>query len=131
MKILNDIEAIVGTKGILAGHEVSNRKSGIVIDEGIKAKAIIRPKNTEELSKVLASCNDNKQPVVPHGGLTGLAEGAITKAGQIAISTERLNEIENIDTVGRTITLGAGVPLEKAQNVAEENNLMLAVDLGA
>ena len=131
MKILKDIEAIVGTKGILAGQDVSNRKAGIWIDEGIKAKAIIRPKNTEELSKVLAICNDNKQPVVPHGGLTGLAEGAITKAGQIAISTERLNEIENIDTVGRTITLGAGVPLEKAQNVAEENNLMLAVDLGA
>jgi len=131
MQILKDIEAIVGTKGILTGNDVANRKSGIWIDEGIKAKAIVRPKNTEELSKVLKICNEKKQPVVPHGGLTGLAEGAITLEGQIAISTERLNEIETIDTVGRTITLGAGVQLEKAQNKAEENNLMLAVDLGA
>ena len=131
MQILKDIEAIVGTKGILTGNDVANRKAGIWIDEGIKAKAIVRPKNTEELSKVLKICNEKKQPVVPHGGLTGLAEGAITLEGQIAISTERLNEIESIDTVGRTITLGAGVQLEKAQNKAEENNLMLAVDLGA
>ena len=131
MQILKDIEAIVGTKGILTGDDVANRKAGIWIDEGIKAKAIVRPKNTEELSKVLKICNEKKQPVVPHGGLTGLAEGAITIEGQIAISTERLNEIESIDTVGRTITLGAGVQLEKAQNKAEENNLMLAVDLGA
>ena len=131
MQILKDIEAIVGTKGILTGNDVANRRAGIWIDEGIKAKAIVRPKNTEELSKVLKICNEKKQPVVPHGGLTGLAEGAITLEGQIAISTERLNEIETIDTVGRTITLGAGVQLEKAQNKAEENNLMLAVDLGA
>ena len=131
MKILKDIEAIVGTKGILTGDDVVNRKAGIWIDEGIKAKAIVRPKNTEELSKVLKICNENKQSVVPHGGLTGLAEGAITEEDQIAISTERLNTIEGIDTVGRTITLGAGVPLEKAQNEAEKNNLMLAVDLGA
>ena len=131
MQILKDIEAIVGTKGILTGDDVANRKAGIWIDEGIRAKAIVRPKNTEELSKVLKICNEKKQPVVPHGGLTGLAEGAITLEGQIAISTERLNEIETIDTVGRTITLGAGVQLEKAQNKAEENNLMLAVDLGA
>jgi FAD/FMN-containing dehydrogenase len=131
MQILKDIEAIVGTKGILTGDDVANRKAGIWIDEGIKAKAIVRPKNTEELSKVLKICNKNKQSVVPHGGLTGLAEGAITEEDQIAISTERLNTIEGIDTVGRTITLGAGVPLEKAQNEAEKNNLMLAVDLGA
>ena len=131
MQILKDIEAIVGNKGILTGNDVANRQAGIWIEEGIKAKAIVRPKNTEELSRVLKICNEKKQPVVPHGGLTGLAEGAITKEGQIAISTERLNEIESIDTVGRTITLGAGVQLEKAQNKAEENNLMLAVDLGA
>ena len=39
MKILKDIEAIVGPKGILAGQDVSNRKAGIWIDEGIKANS--------------------------------------------------------------------------------------------
>jgi FAD/FMN-containing dehydrogenase len=79
----------------------------------------------------LALCNKHKQPIVPHGGLTGLAEGAISKKTEVVISSERLTEIEAIDTIGRTMTVQAGVPLEKAQQAAEENNLMLAVDLGA
>lgn len=131
MKILKDIETIVGSKGLILGEDVFNRKAGIWIDDGIRADAIVRPKDTQELSEVLELCNAYKQPVVPHGGLTGLAEGAISKKGQIAISSERLVEIEEIDTVGRTMTLQAGVPLERAQQEAEKHGLMLAVDLGA
>tara|TARA_E500000081_G_C6123722_1_gene349571 strand:- start:384 stop:1760 length:1377 start_codon:yes stop_codon:yes gene_type:complete len=131
MTILKEIESVVGEKGIIIGEDVFNRKAGIWIDDGIKADAIIRPQNTEELSKVLSICNEFKQEVIPHGGLTGLAEGAITKKGQIAISTERMKQILEVDEIGRTITVEAGVPLEAAQEEAEKYNLMLAVDLGA
>jgi FAD/FMN-containing dehydrogenase len=131
MNILKEVQDIVGSKGIIIGEDVFNRKAGIWIDDGIRAQAIVRPKDTEELSKVLALCNKHKQPIVPHGGLTGLAEGAISKKTEVVISSERLTEIEAIDTIGRTMTVQAGVPLEKAQQAAEENNLMLAVDLGA
>ena len=70
MQILKDIEAIVGTKGILTGDDVSNRKAGIWIDEGIKAKAIVRPKNTEELSKVLKICNEKRATKKPKNSLS-------------------------------------------------------------
>ena len=90
MDISKRILEIVGDKGILVGPDVAARKAGIWIEEGIKAKAIVRPKNTEELSKVLAICNEEKQSVVAQGGLTGLVEGAITSHKQIAISTETL-----------------------------------------
>ncbi|MDB3881045.1 FAD-binding oxidoreductase [Gammaproteobacteria bacterium] len=131
MTILQDIESIVGGKGLITGKDVFNRKAGIWIDDGIRADAIVRPKDTLELSKVLAICNKTKQAVIPHGGLTGLAEGAITQQGQIAISSERLTAIEEVDEIGRTMTVQAGVPLEKAQEEAEKYNLMLPVDLGA
>ena len=75
--------------------------------------------------------NKFNQKVIPHGGLTGLAEGAITRKGQIAISSERMTLIEEVDEVGRTISVQAGVPLEKVQEEAEKYNLMLPVDLGA
>ncbi|MDC0546097.1 TonB-dependent receptor [Gammaproteobacteria bacterium] len=97
MTILQDIESIVGGKGLITGKDVFNRKAGIWIDDGIRADAIVRPKDTLELSKVLAICNKTKQAVIPHGGLTGLAEGAITQQGQIAISSERLTAIEEVD----------------------------------
>ena len=131
MTLLEEIEKIVGDNGIIFGEDVFNRKAGIWIDDGIRADAIVRPKNTEELSKVLSICNQLNQEVIPHGGLTGLAEGAISKKGQIAISSERMKDIEEIDEIGRTITVQAGVPLERVQEEAEKYNLMRAVDLGA
>jgi len=131
MTILQDIESIVGKKGLIIGDDVFNRKAGIWIDDGIRADAIVRPKDSYELAKVLSICNKHSQAVIPHGGLTGLAEGAITQQGQIAISSERLTAIEEVDEIGRTMTVEAGVPLEKAQQEAEKYNLMLPVDLGA
>jgi len=131
MDISKRILEIVGDKGILIGPDVAARKAGIWIEEGIKAKAIVRPKNTEELSKVLAICNEEKQSVVAQGGLTGLVEGAITSHKQIAISTERMTRIEDVDIIGRTMTVEAGVQLEKVQQQANENELMFPLDLGA
>ncbi|MDG2061661.1 MAG: FAD-binding oxidoreductase [SAR86 cluster bacterium] len=131
MDILEEIKSIVGQKGILLGQDVSNRKAGIWIEEGIKAKAIVRPKNTEELSKVLNLCNHHKQTIVPHGGLTGLVQGAITNKEQIALSTERMTSVLNIDPIGRTMTVEAGVQLEKIQQIANEHELMFPLDLGA
>ena len=131
MTILKEIERVVGEKGLITGEDVLNRKAGIWIDEGIYADAIVRPKDTDELSQILSICNKFDQKVIPHGGLTGLAEGAITRKGQIAISSERMTLIEEVDEVGRTISVQAGVPLEKVQEEAEKYNLMLPVDLGA
>jgi len=131
MAILTEIERVVGKKGLITGEDVLNRKAGIWIDEGINADAIVRPKDTNELSQILSICNKFNQKVIPHGGLTGLAEGAITRKGQIAISSERMTLIEEVDEVGRTISVQAGVPLEKVQEEAEKYNLMLPVDLGA
>ena len=131
MTVLKEIERVVGEKGLITGEDVLNRKAGIWIDEGINADAIVRPKDTNELSQILSICNKFNQKVIPHGGLTGLAEGAITRKGQIAISSERMTLIEEVDEVGRTISVQAGVPLEKVQEEAEKYNLMLPVDLGA
>ena len=77
-KFIKEVTSVLGEKGILLGSEVTERKAGIWIEEPIKSKVILRPRNTEELSKILIVCNKFKQPIVPHGGLTGLVESAIT-----------------------------------------------------
>ena len=38
--------------------------------------ALVRPKSTDEVSSILQICHDFGVPVVPQGGLTGLAGGA-------------------------------------------------------
>ena len=117
---------------ILQGEDVSGRTAGgLHTEENIQAKVILRPKTTEELSKILSACNESNQPIVVHGGLTGLVYGTRSTQEQFVISLERMNQIEDVDLVGRTITCQSGVTLQTIQELAEENNMIFPLDLGA
>ena len=129
--LISEISNIVGKKGILIDSDVSERKAGIWIEDNIKAKVLVRPENTQELSKILKLCHESSQPVVPHGGLTGLVQSALTKEGEIVISSERMNKIEEIDSVGRTLTTQSGVKLQLIQEEAENQGMFFPLDLGA
>ncbi len=58
---------------------------------------VVKPANSEEISKVLRLANREKTPVFPRGGGTGLAAGAIPTQDGIVLSLERLDKIEEID----------------------------------
>lgn len=126
-----DLVDIVGEGGLLTGADVRARAAGAWNPEPVAADAIVRPRSTEEVAAVLALCHRHGQPVVPHGGLTGLVEGAHTRAGDLALSTERMNAIEDLDEAGRTLTVQAGAPLQAVQEAAADAGLLFALDLGA
>lgn len=129
--LLSECEAILGPQGVLTGADVSARSAGVWRQEGIAAKAILRPAATAELAGILRLCHSAGQPVVAHGGLTNLVESAVTTERDIAISLERMNAIEEIDPVGRTMTVQAGTPLQAIQDAAQQHELMFPLDLGA
>jgi FAD/FMN-containing dehydrogenase len=93
--------------------------------------ALVLPRSTEEVSRALAICNEARQSVVPQGGMTGLAGGAIARAADIAISLERLVGIEEIDAASATMTVLAGTTLQSAQEAAAAEGFELGLDLGA
>lgn len=128
---VDELQNLSGEGGLLTGQDVRGRAAGIWNPDPIAADAIVRPGNTAQVSAILAACNAKDQPVVPHGGLTGLVGGALTEPGDIVLSTERMNRILDLDPAGRTLTVEAGVTLQAAQEAANEAGLMLALDLGA
>lgn len=93
--------------------------------------ALARPRDTAEVSALLAACHAAGVPVVPQGGLTGISGAAHPEETGIVLSLERLNTIEEIDPDSGTMTAGAGVILETAQDAARDNGLMLGIDIGA
>ncbi len=129
-ELLHALGEVVANGGVLTGADVSSRASGIWRSQGIEAQAILRPRSTDEVSRILAICNAAGQSVVPHGGLTGLSEGAISKPGDIVLSLERMNAIEEVNALERTMTVQSGVVLEAVQNAAEEHGLMYPLDIG-
>jgi len=128
---LQSLIDIVGAEGLLRGDDVRARSVGWADHSPCQALAIVRPSTTEQVSRVLAACNAARQPVVTFGGLTGLVRGCVAGAGEIGLSLERMNRIESVDAVGRTMTVQAGVPLQAVQEEAEKQGLLYPVDFGA
>ncbi|MBT8053222.1 MAG: FAD-binding oxidoreductase [Gammaproteobacteria bacterium] len=129
--IIESLESIVGPGGILTGEDVAGRSDTWPPTGGCRATAIVRPGTTEEVSRVLKVCHAQNQPVVTHGGVTGLVGGAVTAPNEIVLSLERMNRMEPIDQINRTVTVDAGIPLQKVQEAAEQANLLFPLDLGA
>lgn len=122
----------VGPKGLVTGPDLAERSAtGWGKPRPLRARHLVRPKTTAEVAKVLMACQREQQTVVTHGGLTGLVHGADSGEADVVLSLERMTGIEEIDPVGRTMTVLAGTPLQRVQEAAEEAGLFFPLDLGA
>lgn len=121
-----------GKDSVLTHEEAALRVASNWRHKGhLDCLALLRPKTTKEVSEMLRTCNDLDLPVVPHGGLTNVVGGAITKPNEIVLSLERMNEIEEMNVLNKTVTVQAGVVLETLQRSLAENGLLFPLDLGA
>jgi len=129
--LLEQLRSVLGDGGVIEGAEVTQRATSFWDARPCQARAILRPRTTEEVSRVLALCHAAGHPVVTQGGVTGCSMGADAQPGEIALSTERMRAIEAIDPVGATATVQAGVTMQALQEAVREHGLLYAVDLGA
>jgi FAD/FMN-containing dehydrogenase len=124
--LIEALADVLDEGGLIHGDALNERSF-----PGKEPIALVRPRTTEEVSKILSICNERGQAVVPLGGMTGLVEGTQSNNMELAISLERMNQIEEIDVQSRTMTVQAGVPLQAAQEAAEEEKMLFPLDLGA
>ncbi|ELY21906.1 FAD-binding oxidoreductase [Halomonas sp. ATBC28] len=128
---LEALRAIVGPTHVLTGDDVISRSVDWMTGAPCQAGAIVRPADTEQVAAVMRACHQVQQPVVTHGGLTGLVHGAEASPDELVISLERMTAIEEIDQVGGTLSVQAGAPLQRVQEAAKEVGLQFPLDLGA
>jgi len=132
MSILPSLTQILGSDKVLTGADLQERYEHIWrMDIPLTAKAVLLPSSTEEVSEIMKICSAANQPVVIHGGLTNLVGGTVTTSEEIVISTEKLNQIEEIDEKSRTITVQAGVILEQIHQAVEEKDFLFPLSFGA
>ena len=74
--------------------------------------------------------NASGVPVVPQGGLTGLAGGAKPVKDCVLISMEKMNAIESIDLPSSTVSVQSGVTMGAVQRHAKDHGLFFPLDLG-
>src|SRR5450755_102953 len=79
---------------------------------------VLRPGSVAEVAAILTLANENKTAIVPQGGNTGLVGGQIPHNGEVVLSLTRLDKIREVDAVSNTMTVEAGVTLQRAREAA-------------
>ncbi len=83
-----------------------------------RTPVVLRPSSVDEVSKILALANETATPIVPQGGNTGLVGGQVPLHGEIVLSLNRLDRIREVDATSNTITVEAGVTLQRTREAA-------------
>lgn len=131
MPVVGALLEALGADCVLLDDDVTSRSAGIWRTDAVQARVLVRPRTTAQVSQALAVCHAHQQPVVAHGGLTGLVQSAMTDADTVVLSLERMQEIEAINPLERTVVVQSGAILQTLQETIAEHGLMFPLDLGA
>jgi FAD/FMN-containing dehydrogenase len=97
------------------------------------AHAMLAPSSTEEVAEIVRLAAENRVPLVPQGGNTGMAAGATPPAdgSALLLSMRRMNKIRSISAEDHLAVAEAGVVLAKLHDAANEVGMRFPLTLGA
>jgi glycolate oxidase subunit GlcD len=96
-----------------------------------RADAVVLPETAEDVARAVAWCYEHGVPVVPRGGGTGFAGGAVPVDGGLVLALERLRHVRAVEPLAWRMHVEAGVPTATVRRLARENGLFFPPDPGA
>ena len=91
-------------------------------------EVVLKPANTEEISRIMKYCNEHLIPVSARAAGTGLSGNSLCIHGGVMLTIERLNKILKIDEQNLQVTTEPGVITEHLQNTVKEKGLYYPPD---
>jgi FAD/FMN-containing dehydrogenase len=96
-----------------------------------RPSAVAFPRSTAEVSTLLRLAAEHRLAVVPSGGRTGLAAGAVAARGELVLSLDRMRRIDPVDLLGATVRVQAGAVTEAVHQYASAHGLTWPVDFAS
>ncbi len=96
-----------------------------------QADAVALPGSVDEVASLVGWCYENDVPIVPRGGGTGYAGGAVPIDGGLVLSLERLTAVRSFDPLMWRMEVEAGVSTGEVRRLARESGLFFPPDPGA
>lgn len=122
---------LLGTKGWLT-NDLGNYQTDWLKKHAHKPLGVAKPKNTDEVAKIVGLARSENISITPQGGNTSLCGGSVPEdAGQIILSMSRMNKIKKIDPINFCVEVEAGVVLASLHEQLTNGNLMFPMHLGA
>ncbi len=138
MTLLNaSPEFLNALKAILPSDTVTTATEGYLTEErGLSlgtAACLLRPRTVEEVSAIVALCNQHRVGIIPYAGGTGLVGGQVATLdpAPVVLSVERMNAVRATDTANNTITVEAGLILEDLQKAADDADRLFPLSLAS
>jgi FAD/FMN-containing dehydrogenase len=92
---------------------------------------VARPRTTDEISRLLALADRHHVAIVPSGGRTGLAGGALAANGELVVSLARMRRMDPVDLLGSTVRVQAGAVTEEVHKHCAPHGLTWPVDFAS
>jgi FAD/FMN-containing dehydrogenase len=127
--IVDILETALGKETVIRGRDM-DRATSYWDPSPAKARALLLPRTTAEVSEALRLCFEHNQPVVTQGGMTNCVAAADAGDDEVILSLERMAAIESIDVTGGTAMVGAGVVLQTLQEACLDKGMLFPLDLG-
>lgn len=132
-------EALAGLAGLIGAAHVLTGEDAACFEQEWRAQlrghalAVARPGNTAEVAAVMRFCAARGIAVVPQGGNTGLAAGAIPDASgtQLVLNLCRMDRIRHIDLRSLTATVEAGCTLQRLRETLAAQQMQFPLSLGS
>ena len=94
-------------------------------------QAVVFPQTTEQVVKIVHWARNNKIPLVPSGGRTGLSGAAVAKNNEVVVSFAKMNKVLDFNQTEMIITVEPGVITEVLQNYVADKGYYFPVDFAA
>jgi glycolate oxidase subunit GlcD len=126
-----DLARIVGAEHVL--DPAAPYLADASVASGVRGRAdlVVRPGDAEQVAAVVRWCYARGVPIVPRGGGTGYAGGAVPLDGGVVLALERLRAIRSFDPLLWRMHVEAGVTTATVARLARENGLLYPPDPGA
>jgi glycolate oxidase subunit GlcD len=92
---------------------------------------LLFPENTEDVAKIVKYAYENNISIVPSGGRTGYAGGAVAKNNELVISLSKMNKVIDFDPFLGALHVQAGMITKELHTQAEERGFYFPVDFAA
>ena len=98
-----------------------------------RSPLVLRPADTDEVSRILAIAYETHTRVVPQSGNTGLAGGQIPHEtdDEVLLSLDRMTRILEVDAAGNTMTVEAGAILKSVRDAADQADRLFPLSLAS
>jgi FAD/FMN-containing dehydrogenase len=131
--VYEDLSAIVGADNVVAPPP-AHYLHDATLQRGLRgrAAAVVRPADADEVARVVAWCYERGVAIVPRGGGSGLAGGAVPlDDAAVVLSLERLTRVRSFEPGLWRMEVEAGLTTAHVQRLARENGLWFPPDPGA